>query len=195
MEETRPATIFKTKDGIDVEIINNGTHYVARDADGMQVGLAWVMLASLKDELGIEYNKSAPASESSPDEKAENVKTIELQGKLADGTPVRCIKDKYYWRCFNKENKQLGEPFVDIEALKGEVGIELEISRTASADAGKPEHSLDDSALGKEPVTDVADVETGTDDVPPPSQDDGQDDGQVEEAEQEDNTKCDGGGS
>ena len=90
-EQKETLEIFKTKEGDEVIIKHNGTHWVAFDENHKQVGLPWVKQESLKDELGIAYEGSEPVKKvQQPEIETPEPTEVRLNGTLIDGTEVKC---------------------------------------------------------------------------------------------------------
>jgi len=162
----------ETKEGKPLELGFNGTHWIAYDENGEKVGAPMIKMNDLKYSLGIDYDESAPVPEVV--NKDEEPEIIRLNGKLKDGTEVKCLKDKYHWRCFNGEDKQIGQPFVELSILEKEIGIILTVKKTAAAVVGKGDiENTQDNEVDGEPICNEGKEETpevgmqaGTNDVP-----------------------------
>jgi len=157
--EEKEIGIYETKDAGQVKIINNGTHFIAYNDKNEAVSQPWVAIESVKDELGIPYEGKEPAKEV-PKEETPEPTVLRLNGTLIDGTEVKCVKDKYHWRCFDANDKQVGEPFIKFADLEKMVGITLTVKKTAAAVAGKGGREYQDNKVDGEPICNEGKGET-----------------------------------
>lgn len=158
--------IFKTKDGAEVKIVNNGTHFIAYDNENKAVSKPWIKIESLKDEIGIAYDKPKTKESEAEEKAARKIEepepsVLEIQGKLEDGSKIKCVKKSTHWYAYDEDGRPVGQPWIKLNDLCEDIGLktELQFGRTAAADEGRPEHNHNDSPLGNPPVTDNAESE------------------------------------